>query len=510
MGTHMLGKWHLGFFTQNHTPVGRGFDSYFGYFLGQSSHDNRSSQESHTCRTPVKDLFNGTFVANTSDYYKNNIYNTHMYASEAERIIMGHDPQEPLFLYMAFQNCHGPYQAPEEYQDMYPSLPKGKSQRCYNAMVTALDESIGRIVEALKKSGLYGNSVIVFTSDNGGPAKMANNMPLRGAKFSVFQGGLRTAAVVHSPLLPKHLIGGTTDKLIYISDWYVTFATLAGVQASRIINGSGPVPSDGFNVWPAITEPTLSPRTMIVHEHDEQQGVYAIRSGQWKLIWGKIGTTDWIEDQSYDKGCVALHPPINSSMYPGVGLEAATAPYTPSDAMDLGHASSSSGLKCTEAAPCLFDVLADPEEHNETAKHHPDIVEDLKQKLADYVAPRYTKTLDIARTSQGTYCTWIEEVGWVQPYEEMPPASGNGCSVKVLEQASSRNCSDGTGNDQMSFGCFAHNNTMWTYYGCRGTFMCNGAKVSCPPPKAVGVQGKPYPEWKPAYNLCSCEEVVSV
>merc|ERR1719253_885482 len=199
---------------------------------------------------------------------------------------------------MAFQNCHAPYSAPQEYLDKFPNLKKGKSRQCYNAMMNALDESVGRIVAALKTSGLYENTVIIWTSDNGGPAHMANNWPLRGAKFSTFQGGLRTAAVVHSPLLPSGTAGTENDALIYVSDWYATIAGLAGVDAARL-GASGPVPLDGMDVWKVVRGEAPGPRTSIVHEYDEITGVYAYRSGPWKLMWGKIGKNgngDWIED----------------------------------------------------------------------------------------------------------------------------------------------------------------------------------------------------------------------
>ena len=70
-----------------------------------------------------------------------------------------------FILLQAFQNCHAPYQVPDAYQDMYPGLPRGKSQRCYNAMATAMDESVGVIVDALKQSQLYQNTIIIWTSD---------------------------------------------------------------------------------------------------------------------------------------------------------------------------------------------------------------------------------------------------------------------------------------------------------------------------------------------------------
>ena len=92
-----------------------------------------------------------------------------MYAAEARKLIFGHAndtslQHTPFFLYMAFQNCHAPYQVPDKYQAMYPHLPEGKSQRCFNAMVSAMDEAAGAIVDALKTTKMYENSVIVYSS----------------------------------------------------------------------------------------------------------------------------------------------------------------------------------------------------------------------------------------------------------------------------------------------------------------------------------------------------------
>jgi arylsulfatase I/J len=148
--THMLGKWHLGFFTQAHTPVGRGFDTSFGFFCGDSTHDTRGSQVSHTCRLSITDLYNSTHTANESGphggWATNRVYNTHMYAALAAEVITTHGreqatatPSQPLFLYMAFQNSHAPYQCPDKYLDLYPQWPLEGSRRCFNGMVSAVD-----------------------------------------------------------------------------------------------------------------------------------------------------------------------------------------------------------------------------------------------------------------------------------------------------------------------------------------------------------------------------------
>ena len=158
---------------------------------------------------------------------------------------------------------------------MYPQYPAQGSRRCFNGMVTAMDEAVGAIVGELKSSQLYGNSIIVYSSDNGGPAQRSNNLPLRGAKFGAFEGSSRVPALVHSPLLPSAVVGKISEQTIYIADWYVTFAKLAGVAPS-LLSESGPVPPDGIDIWSTLlgaggSPPSSSPRSFIVHEYDTVQ-----------------------------------------------------------------------------------------------------------------------------------------------------------------------------------------------------------------------------------------------
>ena len=166
------------------------------------------------------------------------------------------------------------------------------------AMLAALDDSVGRVVTAWKAAGLYSNSVIVFQSDNGGavadgsgppaPAPAGsgmgqqgsmNNYPLRGGKGGYFEGGVRVASFVHSPLLPPAVVGTTLDATISVADWWATFATLAGLEPADsgfVPDHSYPLPApwgcyehgkctfapDSINMWPLLTgacEPRLIP-----------------------------------------------------------------------------------------------------------------------------------------------------------------------------------------------------------------------------------------------------------
>ena len=101
-------------------------------------------------------------------------------------------------------------------------------------MVNIMDETVGDLTQALKQRGLWDNTLIVFSSDNGGPVDVqenaANNWPLRGGKYSVFEGGIRATAFVSGGFIPPALRGTRNDGIISIADWYSTFCKLAGVD----------------------------------------------------------------------------------------------------------------------------------------------------------------------------------------------------------------------------------------------------------------------------------------
>ena len=125
-----------------------------------------------------------------------------------------------------------------------------------------------------------------------------------------------------------------------------------------LLQSSGPVPPDSVDVWSAVlgaaaSPPAQSARTVLVHEYDDKQGIYAIRAGPWKLAWGKVGTSEWIADLDYGSGCGTLLPPVNSSGgWSGAGSSAAFSKPKPPPP------GPGQGLVCTHDAPCLFQARA--------------------------------------------------------------------------------------------------------------------------------------------------------
>lgn len=273
--TAIVGKWHLGHADRRYWPRQRGFDLQYGPLLGEIDYFTHSAHE-------VRDWFRDNEPVEEQGYV------TELIGREAVRLIEGHDPETPLFLYLAFTAPHAPYQAPQEYLDRYADI-ADPSRRAYAAMITAMDDQIGRVVEVLERRGMRDSTIIVFQSDNGGPrsAKFtgevdmsgsvipADNGPYRDGKASLYEGGTRVAALAN---WPGHIRPGlVVDQPIHIVDMYPTLGRLAGVEYGRN------KPLDGVDVWETVSQGAPSPRTEVVYGIEPFRGAY--RLGEWKLVW---------------------------------------------------------------------------------------------------------------------------------------------------------------------------------------------------------------------------------
>lgn len=300
----MVGKWHLGFYKRGCMPTQRGFDTFFGSLLGSGDYYSH-----YKCDSPGMcgyDLHEGEEAAWEQDH---GIYSTIMYTQKAVNILASHNPNRPIFLYLAYQAVHSPLQVPARYLERYKSIPN-LHRRKYAAMVSCLDEAVRNITLALKQYGYYDNMVMVYSSDNGGqPMAGGSNWPLRGSKGSYWEGGIRAVGFVHSPLLVKK--GTRSRALIHITDWYPTLVMLG--EGTLDENQS----LDGYDVWEAISEGRPSPRLDILHNIDPiyakakngswkaGYGIWntaiqaALRVGDWKLLTGVPGYSDWIPPQTF-------------------------------------------------------------------------------------------------------------------------------------------------------------------------------------------------------------------
>lgn len=132
-----------------------------------------------------------------------------------------------------------------------------------NALIELLDEGVRNVTEALKRTGMWGNTLLVFQADNGGwiqPNFGGNNWPLRGGKVSDFEGGVRTLGFLNGGWLPKGLRGTRHTGLAHVCDWYATFMDLAGVAMPQDLDSrGGAVPGlDSINLWPSLQIPNAT------------------------------------------------------------------------------------------------------------------------------------------------------------------------------------------------------------------------------------------------------------
>jgi arylsulfatase A-like enzyme len=273
--TAIVGKWHLGHADRQYWPLQRGFDYQYGPILGEIDYFTHSAH-------------------GQVDWYRNNEqvneegYVTTLLGQDAVKLIEQHDSNTPLFLYLAFTAPHAPYQAPKEYLDQYQTI-TDPNRRAYAAMITAMDDQIGQVLNALDRQGMRKNTLVVFQSDNGGPrsAKVtgevdtsggtipADNGPFRDGKASLYEGGTRVVALAN---WPGHIEpGSTVNQPMHIVDWYPTLAGLAGAASDPS------KPLDGLNIWPALTGGRIPSRDEVVYGIEPFRA--AIRQGDWKLVW---------------------------------------------------------------------------------------------------------------------------------------------------------------------------------------------------------------------------------
>ena len=270
--THIVGKWHEGFFEPQYLPVNRGFDTSFGFLSGAADHVSQ-------WRLCAVDNWK-----NNAPDPRNGTYSTYTYRDELDNIFINHSSNQPLFIYLSLHNVHSPYQAPREWKSIYPAGWICQKCRSYQAMVSLADNITGHLVELLESHNMWNNTIMVVSTDNGGSKCMGNNYPLKGAKGTFFEGGVRALAFVNGGLLDENMRGRKTESFIHIADWYTTFCKLAGVDPSD--SGPGKFPVDGQDIWPIIAGVNdTSPHAEIVLGYNFT-GKGAIIVGDYKLIVG--------------------------------------------------------------------------------------------------------------------------------------------------------------------------------------------------------------------------------
>ena len=217
------------------------------------------------------------------------------------------------------------------------------------AMVNYLDDVIGEMVNALKARGMWSNTLIVMSSDNGGYLSGANNYPLKGTKGSDWQGGIRVNGFVSGGFLPAAMRGRKTEGYIHLADWYATFSGLAGVDPTDQLAASAGLPGiDSLDMWPLISgQNSTSPRT------DIPISLNTLISGDYKILTGTVPQAGWTEEN---------HPNSDSTSLPD--------------------------QSCRRKG-CLYNIKDDPEERRNLASTTPAVLRSMRKKLQGYQATHF-------------------------------------------------------------------------------------------------------------------------
>jgi len=276
-GTTLIGKWHLGSLPK-YGPLKSGYDHFWGFRGGSLDY---FSHRTGGGGTGVEDLWDDDAKVHEVGYL------TDLLGNRAVSVIQQYaQARRPFLLSLHFNAPHWPWEGPTDeaeskrVRDLFDF--DGGSQKTYAAMVTRLDFQVGRVLDQLARSGLAGNTIVIFTSDNGGE-RFADTWPFTGKKTELLEGGLRIPAIIR---WPGHIQPGRTSDQVAISmDWMPTLLAAAGTRPDPAY------PPDGMNLLPMLTENAAPvPRKLFWRYKANAQE--AVREGDVK--WLKINENTFL------------------------------------------------------------------------------------------------------------------------------------------------------------------------------------------------------------------------
>ena len=268
--TALIGKWHLGY-PPAFGPLRSGYEEFFGPMAGgvdyfthcdsRGQHDLWFGEEERADEGYLTDLI----TARSEDYI--------------DRMADGAKAGTPFFLSLHYTAPHWPWETRDDEalaQEVKNNLfhLHGGNIHTYRRMIHHMDEGIGALVEALRESGQLDNTLIVFTSDNGGE-RFSDNWPLVGGKMDLTEGGIRVPWIAHWPAAIAP--GGVSAQQCLTMDWSATMLDAAGVLADAAY------PLDGISLLPVLKDPTSSFRRPL-HWRMNHRGQRALRDGDWKYL----------------------------------------------------------------------------------------------------------------------------------------------------------------------------------------------------------------------------------
>ncbi|ALC43486.1 CG7402, partial [Drosophila busckii] len=394
--THLIGKWHLGFWRKDQTPTMRGFDHHYGYYNGYIDYYD------HTHNMLYKNYTVGVdFRQDLQRWPKDNgTYATEAFTSQARHIIEQHDQSRPLFMVLSHLAVHTgnedkPMQAPPEEVAKFAHISDPK-RRIYAGMVSSLDKSVGQTISALADKGMLEHSIVLLYSDNGAPtlgihSNSGSNYPYRGQKESPWEGGIRSAGAIWSPLLQQQRY--VSNQPIHAIDWLPTLSAAAGISLPAELQ------LDGVNVWDVLSG-NLEPQSRrLIHVLDDVFGYASYMRDNLKYVNGSRfeGRFDnWLgelpehetDPQSEFYAQLVLASEVNQQLGSKALnekhiqlLRAAATQRCPNNAENKTQ----TAYQCNPLlAACYFNLAKDPCEHYNLAEVYPLQLQLLAQEVDEY------------------------------------------------------------------------------------------------------------------------------
>ena len=288
----IIGKWHLGAHISNH-PLNRGFNFFYGHLGGGHRYFPEELTIEDSYSISDEPLSYKTWIMRDHEPEKTDEYLTDEFSNEAVSFIKK-NKQGPFFLYLAYNAPHGPLQATQKYLDRFDHI-EGKRRKTYAAMVSAVDDGVGRILDQLESLDIVDNTIIFFFSDNGGPESKnrSNNGLLREGKSSIYEGGNRVPFAMQWT--------GEISQMVY--DYPISSLDILPTIA-ELTNATVEVNNqlDGVNIIPFLkgSKKGKPHTTLYVRKFDDD--LYSVRDGDMKLVTKKKNTVKELYNLDKDIG----------------------------------------------------------------------------------------------------------------------------------------------------------------------------------------------------------------
>lgn len=461
--SHAVGKWHIGFFNETYLPTSRGFESYVGY-LGDQEHykthrytksfgdvatnDNNASETNYDNMIYFYDFIetrpdNSFELLGKAEGFAN-VSSADIFVRQSSKLLHEHaedQGERPLFMYLAWQNVHGPLDMLDDYYweesgdvdkeivAKVRSIPQD-TRRHFASLLVQLDNSIEKVVHKVNETIGTERTLFLYASDNGGCKEAGGyNTPLRGGKHYMFEGGVRVPAFMSSARFPTSVAGTIYPGLFHVTDWLATVMGFIAEETTALTQDIMPGNTDSISHWSDIKKGDTKwgggPRTSMILNIDKwitgsEFELLPINFTRGAMVLGDLKLILNEYDNRWYRPLAPAEVRSSNYSYWGYGLhQNGTLRF---DGVDNGTISSKGRLgDCGQVhgvnyTSYLFNITADPAETVNLIHDFPQIASEMQYIMESYEVhpPAYervmeTKASGVFQKNFRHFVPWCEE-----------------------------------------------------------------------------------------------------